>query len=87
MSEADDYDEIDRLALDRAIQLTLAEDDPCRVEQVRSMLATRRWGEVAAFLQLPSAIPQPEHRTLADDAVVDRPRPDRRHHQWGSRSR
>jgi hypothetical protein len=49
MSEADDYDEIDRLALDRAIQLTLAEDDPGRVEQVRSMLATRRWGEVAAF--------------------------------------
>ncbi len=45
----DCLDEVDRLALDRAIQLTLAENDPGRVEQVQSMLATRSWWEVATF--------------------------------------
>jgi hypothetical protein len=50
MSEVDDdIAEVDRLALDRAIQLTLAEDDQGRVEQVQSMLKERSWGEVAEF--------------------------------------
>jgi hypothetical protein len=45
----DDIAEVDRLALDRAIQLTLAEEDQGRVEQVQSMLKERSWGEVALF--------------------------------------
>jgi hypothetical protein len=45
----DDIAEVDRLALDRAIQLTLAEDDQGRVEQVKDMLATRCWLDVATF--------------------------------------
>jgi hypothetical protein len=51
MSDDDDdgLDALDRAALERAIQLTLAEDDQGRVEQVKDMLATRSWGEVAAF--------------------------------------
>lgn len=45
----DCLDEVDRAALEHSIQLTLAEDDVGRVEQVQSMLATRSWWEVATF--------------------------------------
>jgi len=76
----DDIAEVDRLALDRAIQLTLAEDDQGRVEQVRSMLEDRSWGRGRSVLCLTSAGPQPEHQPLGSNTIVDRSRPDRRHH-------
>jgi hypothetical protein len=40
---------IDRAALQLAIDLTLAEDDEGRVEQVKQILAERAWDEVARF--------------------------------------
>jgi hypothetical protein len=43
----DDFNVVDRAALDRAIELTLAEAD--RVQQVRNMLAERGWWEAASF--------------------------------------
>jgi hypothetical protein len=52
MNDDDDdveLDALDRAALERAIALTLAEDDQGRVEQVKDMLATRSWLEVATF--------------------------------------
>jgi hypothetical protein len=42
-------DEVDFEAFERAIALTLAEDDQGRVKQVESMLATRNRLEVAQF--------------------------------------
>lgn len=39
----------DRAALQMAIDLTLAEEDEARVEQVKEMLAKRSWDEVARF--------------------------------------
>src|SRR4051812_25463897 len=41
--------ELDRKALQRALDLTLAEKDQGRVEQIRSMLTDRSWQEVAEF--------------------------------------
>jgi hypothetical protein len=49
MTDDDDIDEIDREAMQRAIALTLAEDDQGRVEQVKAMLAERDWWDVATF--------------------------------------
>jgi hypothetical protein len=52
MNDDDDdveLDALDRAALERAVALTLAEDDQGRVEQVKDMLATRCWLEVAEF--------------------------------------
>jgi hypothetical protein len=47
----DDYDlsTVDREALERAIALTLGEDDKPRVEQVKDMLPEDPWFEVASF--------------------------------------
>jgi hypothetical protein len=42
-------DQIDREALERALQLTLEEDDQATVDQVRRMLRCSSWFEVASF--------------------------------------
>jgi hypothetical protein len=44
-----DFGEVDRAALNRSIELTLAENDPGRVEQVKSMLAENGWWSTASF--------------------------------------
>jgi hypothetical protein len=44
-----DVNEIDGEALDRALDITLAEIDQGRVEQVRMMLAEDGWYETAVF--------------------------------------
>jgi hypothetical protein len=44
-----DLSKVDREAFQRAIDLTLAETDKDRVSQVRSMLETREWIDVANF--------------------------------------
>jgi hypothetical protein len=49
MSDDNDVDAIDYEALERAIALTLAEDDQGRVEQVQSMLEDRNRLEVGQF--------------------------------------
>lgn len=45
----DDFDAVDREALNRALQLTLAEDEQGRVEQVRWMLTDDGWWYAASF--------------------------------------
>jgi hypothetical protein len=54
MNDDDDgieLDALDRAALERAIAMTLAEDDQASVEQVKDMLANpgRTWWETATF--------------------------------------
>lgn len=44
-----DFDAVDREALNRALQLTLAEDEQGRAEQVRSMLTDDGWWYAASF--------------------------------------
>lgn len=45
----DDFDAVDREALGRALQLTLAGDDQGRAQQVRSMLVEDDWWYAASF--------------------------------------
>lgn len=45
----DDFDAVDREALNRALQLTLAGDEPGRADQVRSMLTDNGWWYAASF--------------------------------------
>lgn len=45
----DDFDEIDRAALDKCLALTLADDDLDRAAQVRGMQIERGWWEAASF--------------------------------------
>jgi hypothetical protein len=45
----DDFDAVDREALNRALQLTLAEGEQGRAEQVRSMLTEDGWYYAASF--------------------------------------
>lgn len=47
--ERDDFDTVDQAALDRAIELTLAENDPGRAEQIKSFLAENGWHYAASF--------------------------------------
>ena len=44
-----DFNDLDRNALNRAIELTLVEDDLGRVKQVKSMLAENGWWSTASF--------------------------------------
>jgi hypothetical protein len=43
------FNEVDRDALNRALQLTLAEEDQSRVEQFNAMLKERGWWSTASF--------------------------------------
>jgi hypothetical protein len=57
-----DVDKVDLEALERALDLTLAEKDQGRVEQVRAMLAEDGWHEAATFATFHR---QTEHLQLA----------------------
>jgi hypothetical protein len=49
MLTEEDFDVVDREALNRALELTLAEDEPGRSEQVRSMLTDDGWWYASSF--------------------------------------